>query len=262
MEEVEVHISSENNKRTMDSNTPQSEVTDCAETSNQNTRNSSRWWVKMDIQGRKFSCFLDSASGRTIMRSVAYSLAEENKIPLKVAEHNLTLGTCTKKVIFLIMPTLTKIHILRGDLTKEFKIVLYFHKNYIQVVPIDVGSIEVQEGQTGLSLSFAEQIQEVNKLFGKLVPLGSKSAIAPSNNEWASPIVLVHTDYCQINKVSNGDAYPLPYMEQTLHSLQKSQKFLNILDLLLSFMLRFIVTISTGLILSCQKSIKSNSILI
>ena len=55
-----------------------------------------------------------------------------------------------------------------------------------------------------------------------------KGVIVPSNSEWASPIVLVRTDfidkntgetrtkyricidYRQVNKVSKGDAYPAP----------------------------------------------------
>ena len=185
------------------------------------------------------------------MRPVAYSLAEENNIPLKAAECNFILGTCTKKGDILVMPTLTKMCILGGDLMKEFKIVLYFHESCIEAegfsgkTPIDVGSIEVQEGQTGLSLASAEQIQQLDKLFDKLVPLGSdelgctkicehiidvqgatpirqnchpvfkiletdmhrqvndffrKGVTVPSNSEWASPIVLVHTDQQNVER--------------------------------------------------------------
>ena len=69
--------------------------------------------------------------------------------------------------------------ILGGELLREFKIVLHSHENWIEAeglsgkTPIDVGSIEVTEGQAGLSLPSEEQIQQLNELLDKLIPLGS-----------------------------------------------------------------------------------------
>ena len=77
------------------------------------------------------------------------------------------------------MPTLTNMCILEGELMKKFKIVLHSHENCNEAEglsgkkPIDVGSIEVQEGQAGLSLPSDEQIQQINELLDKLISLWS-----------------------------------------------------------------------------------------
>ena len=83
----------------MDSNTLQSEVTECKETSNANTRNPSRWWVKMDIQGRKFSRLLEIRTSTSSLFSFLnfagadpyYSLGTDALLPLLDHNHHISM---------------------------------------------------------------------------------------------------------------------------------------------------------------------------
>lgn len=63
--------------------------------------------------------------------------------------------------------------------------------------------------------------------------------VVPSNSPWSSPVVLVKkpdgshrfcVDYRQLNKITKRDAYPLPYVSDTLDKL-KGAKYLSTIDI-------------------------------
>ena len=64
-----------------------------------------------------------------------------------------------------------------------------------------------------------------------------KGVIQPSSSPWASPVVLVSgslrfcVDYRKVNAVTRKDAYPLPWVDDTLDTLSGSQCF-STLDLI------------------------------
>ena len=78
-----------------------------------------------------------------------------------------------------------------------------------------------------------------------------KGVIKPSKSEWASPVVMVRRevvdenhkpitkwrmciDYRKLNKVSKGDAFPIPNMDQMLNKLQEA-RYISTLDLSQAF---------------------------
>ena len=63
--------------------------------------------------------------------------------------------------------------------------------------------------------------------------------IEPSMSDWASPIILIEkkdggirfcVDYCKLNAVTQGDAYPMPRVDELLDQLGNSQ-YMTSLDL-------------------------------
>ena len=84
---------------------------------------------------------------------------------------------------------------------------------------------------------------ELRELKGQLQDLLDKGFIQPSMSPWGAPILFVKKkdgslrmciDYCQLNKVTVKNKYPLPKIDELFDQLQGARVFLKI-DLRLGY---------------------------